>query len=217
MKVLLIEDNKEIANNIQEFLGLEWYTVAWAGRGDEWCQTAIAYDFDIILLDLSLPFLDGIEICKKIREKKQTPIIMITARESIEQRIAWLDVWADDYIVKPFDLWELEARIRAHTRNIHKQKKYEKNNISISLETRSFSRDGTDVNITQKEFLILEILLKKAPYVVSRTDVIDYVWGSEDERFSADGKLDVYISNLRSKFWKNLIETIKWVGYKIDI
>lgn len=215
MKVLLIEDNKDIAKNISEYLSLEGYIVAWNWRWDDWLSVASTYDFDIILLDLSLPWIDGLEVCKNIKSKKNIPIIMITARESIDEKVIGLWFWADDYIVKPFDLRELVARMKVQERKKHISKTYDIWDIHIDIEARIFSKNGNKVLMTQKEFLILETLLNNAPSIVSRTDIIEYVWGNGEELFANDSKLDVYISNLRTKFWKNFIETIKWVGYKI--
>ena len=218
MKILLIEDNKDIAKNITEYLKLEWYIVAWNGRGDDGFTMASQYDFDLILLDLSLPWMDGIDICKNIKTKKpEIPIIMITARESVDDKVKWLWFWADDYIIKPFDLRELVARIKVQERKKNVSKNYVFGDIVLQLESRDFTKKWEKILLTQKEFLILEVLLKRMPNLVSRTDIIDEVWWGEDELFKSDGKLDVYISNLRTKFGKNFIETVKGVGYKIQI
>lgn len=214
MKILLIEDNKEIAKNIQDYLKLDGHIVAWSGRGDDGLTSGLWYDFDVILLDLSLPWKDGIDVCKQIRQKKEVPIIMITARESVDQKVAWLESGANDYLVKPFDMRELVARIQAVTRNSFLSQEKTFQDITLDFASRKFLKKWKKITVTQKEFLILEYIYKHAPYVVSRTDVIHHVWWGEDELFSADGKLDVYISNLRSKFGKQIIETIKWVGYK---
>jgi two-component system, OmpR family, response regulator ArlR len=216
MKILLIEDNKDIAKNISEYLKLEGYIVAWSGRGDDGLKMAHDYDFDLILLDLSLPWMDGLDICKRVKaQKKHIPIIMITARESIDDRVKWLGFWAEDYLIKPFDLRELVARIKVQERKTNISKNFETRDISINLDSRTFTKKWEKILLTQKEFLILEVLLKNIPNIVSRTDIISHVWGGEDDLFWADGKLDVYISNLRSKFGKDFIETVKGVGYKI--
>lgn len=217
MKILLIEDNKEIAKNIQEYLKLDGHIVAWSGRGDDGLTSGLGYDFDVILLDLSLPWKDGIDVCKQIRQKKEVPIIMITARESIDQKVTWLGSGANDYLVKPFDMRELVARIHVVTRQTNASKKHTFGDIELDFDARVFTKKWKKISLTQKEFLILEYLYKSAPKVVTRTDIIDEVWWGEDELFASSGKLDVYISNLRSKFGKQMIETIKWVGYKWGI
>ncbi len=216
MYILLIEDNKDISDNIRQYLELDGYKVATSFRWDEWEKTALSFDFDLILLDLTLPWKDGIEVCKNIVQKKNTPIIMITAREDIDSKTLGFEAGAWDYIVKPFHLKEISIRIK----NLLKRKEVHSNfifwDIEIDLPKRKFSKKWIPLHLPQKEFLIIEILLRQKGNIVSRTDIIEYIWGWEDALFLSDAKLDVYISNLRSKFWKDFIETIKGVGYKIE-
>ena len=216
MHVLIIEDNLEIQKNIKEYLEMEDYKVSTCSDWECGLDTAIAQSYDIILLDLMLPKIDGITIAKKIKQKKQTPILMITAKDSIDQKLIGFASGADDYIVKPFDLRELEARIQS----VYKRGKnitwdiFSYNDLEINLKNRVFLRGGEEVNITGKEFQIIEILLTNRGTTISRTQIIEDIWG-EDGLFSSDWKLDVYISNLRTKLWKDLIKTIKWYGYRI--
>ena len=210
-KILLIEDNKDISDNIKEYLELEDFIIDRAFDWEEWIDKALLKKYDLILLDLMLPKIDGLTIARKITKKIDTPIIMITAKDSIEDKLTWFENWAIDYIVKPFDLRELEARIKARLKQWHSIIEY--NNIIIDLEKREFLKDNQKVKITTKEYLIFEYLYNNKDKVVTRTDIIEYVWW-ESELFDADWKLDVYISNLRKKLDKKIIETIKWVGYK---
>jgi two-component system, OmpR family, response regulator ArlR len=216
MYILLIEDNKDISDNIRQYLELDGYKVATSFRWDDWEKTALSFDFDLILLDLTLPWKDGIEVCKNIVQKKDTPIIMITAREDIDSKTLGFEAGAWDYIVKPFHLKEISIRIK----NLLKRKESHSNftfwDIEIDLPKRKFSKKWVSLHLPQKEFLIIEILLKQKWNIVSRTDIIEYIWWWEDALFESDAKLDVYISNLRSKFWKDFIETIKGVGYRIE-
>lgn len=214
MKILLIEDNKEISQNVSEYLELEWFQVEACFDGETGLENAIYKNYDIILLDLMIPVIDGLTVCRKLRQKKDTPVIMITAKDSIDDRVAWLDIWASDYIVKPFDLRELLARINSVLRRNEGNIIFEFGDISIDLEKRVFLKWKSAVHITQKEFLILEKLISNKWNVVNRTDIIEYIWW-EDALFDGDNKLDVYISNLRNKLDKTLIVTIKWVWYKI--
>ncbi len=215
MYILLIEDNKEISDNIRQFLELDGFKVATSFRWDDGVKTAISFDFDMILLDLTLPWKDGLEVCKEIVQKKQTPIIMITARESIEDKTLWFEVGAWDYIVKPFHLKELSLRIKNLLKRKENTTTYEIGDIEINLPKRVFLKSWSQIHLPQKEFLILEILLKEKGQIISRTDIIEYIWWWEDALFLSDAKLDVYISNLRHKFGKDFIKTIKWVGYQI--
>ena len=214
-KILLIEDNKEISNNIKLYLELEDYDVDVAYSWDIWLDKATTKTYDLILLDLMLPVIDWFTICEKLTRKIETPIIMITAKDSIEDKIKWFEKWTVDYIVKPFDLRELDARIKSTLSRNWTKKDYEFENVMLSIGNRIFKVDWKDVNITQKEYLILDILFQKMESGASRTDIIDYVWWEED-LFNADPKLDVYISWIRSKLNKNLIKTIKGYWYRIN-
>ena len=209
-KILLIEDNKEISNNIKEYLELEGYNIDIAFDWEEWIDKALLKKYDIILLDLMLPKIDGLTIAKKITKKIDTPIIMITAKDSLEDKLTWFKNGAIDYIVKPFDLRELEARIKATLKqsiNIIEFK-----DVRVDFDKREFLRWSKEVKITIKEFLIFEFLYNNKDRVVTRSDIIEYVWW-ESGLFESDGKLDVYISNLRKKLNKNIVETVKGIGY----
>ena len=215
MKILLIEDNKEISANVSEYLELEGFEVDACYDGESWLESAVYKNYDLILLDLMIPVIDGVTVCRKLRQRKDTPVIMITAKDSIDDKVLWLDTGASDYIVKPFDLRELMARINSvMKRNINTNITYEFDTILIDLGKRSFLKDNTQVHITQKEFLILEKLIESKWNVVNRSDIIEYIWW-EWALFDGDNKLDVYISNIRNKLDKQLIVTVKWVWYKI--
>jgi len=216
-KILLIEDNKDISRNIKEYLELEGYLVEVAYDGEVWIDKATEHKYDLILLDLMLPKIDGFTIAKKLQRRIKTPIIMTTAKDSIDDKLLWFESGALDYIVKPFDLRELEVRINIllkRNQNTHDIIEFE--DVEIHLEKREFKKSDTLVNITQKEFLIFEYLYKNNSRVVTRTELIEHIWW-ENWLFESDSKLDVYISNLRKKLCKNIIETVKGVGYKIGV
>jgi len=221
-KILIIEDNKEISENIKQYLELEDYVITQAFDGEQGIERATKEDYDLILLDLMLPVVDGIDIARRVVAKKWTPIIMTTARETLQDRLLWFDIWAVDYLVKPFNLSELHARILVHIWNktqpwsnseAHKWK-VSIEGIDIDFKKHIFSRDGDDIHLTQKEFLIVEKLFSLRDQVVSRSDIIEYLWWG-DALFGWDNKLDVYISNIRSKLGKKFVKTIKWVGYML--
>ena len=215
-KILLIEDNREISQNITDYLELEWFEITQVFDWEKAFDFALKKKFDLILLDLMLPKIDWITIAKKISKKIEIPIIMITAKDSISQKLEWFESWAIDYIVKPFDLRELEARIKAHLRILESDKKIIFWDLEINLNTREFLKNWKKIKITKKEILIFEYLYENKEKVCTRTDLIEYVWWAESI-FDDDSKLDVYISNLRKKLDKKLIETVKWVWYKIKI
>jgi DNA-binding response OmpR family regulator len=220
-KILLVEDNKDISRNIKEYLELEGYDVIQAFDGELWIEKATKDDFDLILLDLMLPEVDGISIARRVVAKKWTPIIMITARESVGDKLLGFETGAVDYLVKPFDLRELHARIMVHIKNNSRDSSVFNNNdefivweIHINLKKHEFTKWGQDIHLTQKEFLIMDKLISLKDQVVSRSDIIEYLWWG-DSLFDGDNKLDVYISNIRSKLWKQIIKTVKWVGYML--
>ena len=214
MHILLIEDNRDISANIKEYLELEKFSVDTAFDGLEWLEKALSGKYDLILLDLMLPKYDGIHLAQKVKSKKDTPILMITARESIDERLLWFSAWAIDYLVKPFDLRELVARIQVHLWNQKTSwNSFLSWDIHLDFSKRKFLIAETEVHLTQKEFLILQKIYQEKDTVVTRSDIIESLWGEESLFEGGDNKLDVYISNIRQKLGKDIITTIKGVGY----
>ncbi|OIP51934.1 hypothetical protein AUK10_04315 [Candidatus Gracilibacteria bacterium CG2_30_37_12] len=213
MRVLLIEDNREISKNIKRYLELDAWKVDIAYDGKTGLEKALQEEYNIILLDGMLPVMDGLEVCKKVQAQKNTPIIMITARDELSDTIHGLESGADDYLVKPFDLKELEMRMFAVLRRAQKQifKEIIYKDIVINLQKREVEKGGEIIHIPLKEFQILEYLITHEGVAVSRTDIIDHIWGGES-LFESD-KLDVYISNIRKKLSPDIIQTIKGYGY----
>lgn len=216
MKILLIEDNKSIANNIKRYLELSDYEVFIAENGLYGLEVARKNDFDLMILDLMLPGMDWEKVCEEIKKEKDIPVIMTTAKWQLEDKLEWFNVGADDYLVKPFDLEELEARVKALTRRKLKDfKPVKKWNVTIDIYSKKIKKWDKEVKLTLKEYNILEYLVKNIGLPVSRTDIIAEIWWW-DSRWENDGKLDVYISTIRSKLWKDVIETVKGFGYKIS-
>ncbi len=218
MKLLLIEDNKTIATNIKKYLELEWYEVLVVENWLYWLEVAKKNDFDLIVLDLMLPWLDGIEICKQIKKEQDVPVIMTTAKWQLDDKLEWFDAGADDYLVKPFDLEELLVRITVLIKRFWSDNDndvFEKWNIKIDIKAKKILNKWKEVKFTIKEFNILEILTDNKWIAVSRTEIIEELWWG-DSLFEWDWKLDVYISWIRKKLWKDLIKTIKWFWYKIE-
>lgn len=216
MQILVIEDNKTIANNIKKYLELDGNSVFIAENGLYGLEVARKNDFDIIVLDLMLPGLEWEKVCAEIKKEKDIPVIMTTAKWQLEDKLEWFNVWADDYLVKPFDLEELEARIKVLTkRKQWSSKPIKKWNISIDIQNRKILKWNKEVKLTVKEYNILECLVKNIWIPLSRTDIIQEVWWW-DSLFDDDGKLDVYISTLRRKLGKEIIETVKGFGYRVN-
>ena len=216
MQILVIEDNKTIANNIKKYLELDNNSVFIAENGLYGLEVARKNDFDIIVLDLMLPGLEWEKVCAEIKKDKDIPVIMTTAKWQLEDKLEWFNVWADDYLVKPFDLEELEARIKVLTkRKQWENKAIKKWNITIDIQNRKVLKWTKEVKLTVKEYNILECLVKNIWIPLSRTDIIQEVWWW-DSLFDDDGKLDVYISTLRRKLGKDIIETVKGFWYKVN-
>ena len=215
MKILLVEDNKTIGNNIKKYLELENHTVVRAENGLYALEVAKRNEFDVIVLDLMLPGMDGITLCKNIRKTHpDTAIIMATAKGQLDDKLEWFESGADDYLVKPFDLKELDARIQAITKRSGTANSIEYKNIRLEKDQKKIFKNNKEIKLTLKEFQIIEYLLERKWRSISRTEIIEEVRGN-DQVFEEDAKLDVYISTLRKKLGKTIIETIKWFGYQI--
>ena len=215
MRVLLVEDNVAIAKNIKDFCELEDITVDCAYDGEQGREMFQQYQYDVLVIDRMLPKMSGVDLCTSIRTSSAIPLMMLTAKGEISDKLEGFDRGFDDYLVKPFDLEELVARIRAlykRTAGVGQEFVYE--DIVVQLEMRRVIKKGQEVGLTIKEFYVLEYLIRHRGSPVSRADIIEYVrWG--DSLFENTDKLDVYIANLRRKLHREMIETIKGFGYTI--
>lgn len=217
MKLLVVEDNPNILNFIQKGLQEQSYAVDTASDGKEGFYLATTNSYDMIILDIMIPFMSGMELCKELRTYKiQTPILMLTAKDDSEDIIEGLDNGADDYMTKPFVLKELLARIRALTRRKPNQStSITFKDLQLDVIKKSVSRAGTDIELTAKEFAILELLIKNQNQIVSDSMIIESVW---DMNYSnASNLIKVYIYRLRNKVDKQYdekyINNIKNIGY----
>ncbi len=215
MHILLIEDHEDIANNIQKFLALENMQVDIANDGKLWLEQFQNKHYDFVLLDWMLPNMSGIEILKEIRKTREVPILMMTAKWQLNDKLEWFDTGADDYLVKPFDLEELVVRIKTIMKRFEEPDTFTYDKIEINLDSKKIFNNGKEITLALKEYQILEYLIGNQGYATSRSDIVDHIWGWE-ALFEQDSKLDVYISTLRKKLDKSLIQTIKWFGYKIE-
>lgn len=214
MKILLIEDNREISQNIKEYFELDWYIVDCYYDGISGLDILDSKSYDIILLDLMLPGIDWITISRKLKWKINTPIIVISAKEDIDTKLKWFENWVLDYIVKPFDLRELDARMKII---LNKNTSFlDFWNYSFDFENRIFKISWNEIKVWKTEFQILKLLYENKNKFVSRWEIIEEIWW-ENALFESDWKLDVYISNIRSKFWKDILKTSKWYGYKFNL
>ncbi len=219
MRVLLVEDDELLGQGIRSCLKTSGYTIDWIQDGAHAYQTITSKSesFDIIVLDLGLPKMSGLEVLKGIREKNiSTPVLILTAFETVDDRVSGLDAGADDYMTKPFDLEELNARIRALLR---RSKRRAKPNITygdIMLDPASHvvSHAGKTIMISRREFSLLQKLLENAGRVISREQLNQtlYGWGENID----SNALEVHIHNLRKRFGSDLIRTIRGVGYMVE-
>lgn len=218
-KILIVEDEQNLARFIELELKHEQYEVEIENDGQSGLDRALKYDFDLILLDLMLPNINGLEICRQIRQVQNTPIIMITAKSDTYDKVVGLDYGADDYIVKPFDIEELLARIRAMLRRQPKKNKNEININGLVIDKDAFkvSVNGEHVGLTKTEYDLLLLLAENINHVMQREQIIEYVWGYDTE--VETNVVDVYIRYLRNKLKPynkdTYIETVRGVGYVI--
>ena len=220
MRILIIEDEKKIADFVKRGLKEEGYAPDVAHDGEEGHFLAKSNNYDLIILDLMLPKMDGITLCKKLRaERIATPIIMLTAKGTVKDKVTGLDSGADDYLAKPFAFEELLARIRALVRKKESKEatKLEVADLLLDLLTHKVSRAGREIQLTTKEYALLEYLMRNAGTIVTRTMISEHVWDADFDTFT--NVIDVYINYLRNKidaaFEKKLIQTIRGRGYII--
>ena len=216
LSLLLVEDTKTIAESIKKYLELDWHKVMWVDHWDYANELVKHQSFDIILLDLMLPWVDWITIAKTIRAiHPETPILIMTAKWQLEDKLEWFEVWADDYLVKPFDLEELEARVLALAKRLPKKEELVFEDIRLDINQKKVFKWDEELNFSLKEFQILEMLMQNQWIAVSRLDIIEEIrWW--EAWFEEDGKLDVYLSTIRRKIGKDSIETIKGFWYRMN-
>lgn len=223
MHVLVVEDERRIATYIKRGLKEQGYAVDLAFTGPEALDWAETVPFDLIVLDLMLPELDGISVCRRLRQRGiQAPILMLTARDAVDDRVAGLDAGADDYLVKPFALKELLARLRALGRRaaeVPKSAILQIADLSLDTLTHRVWRGGKTIPLTAKEYAVLECLLREPERVLTRTAIADHVWNYDI--FNESNVVDVYIRNLRRKiddgFDLKLIHTVRGSGYRVSV
>ena len=213
--ILLVEDNQTIGQNIQKYLELEGYSVLWVQNWSYANEVVKHQEFDLVLLDLMLPGTDGLVVAKTIKQhQEQTRILMMTAKGQLEDKLEGFEVWADDYLVKPFDLEELVARIEALLRRSVQKDVVSYGVLTLDNLQKKIFKGWEEIKLSLKEFQILELLIHNKGMALSRLDIIEEIWGW-DAGFEEDGKLDVYLSTIRRKIWKEMIETIKGYGYRL--
>jgi two-component system, OmpR family, response regulator MprA len=216
-RVLVVEDDDEIAGVLQRSLRLEGYDVRISPDGEAALTDARSFVPDLVILDLGLPRLDGMEVAKRLRADDDVPILMLTARDAVESRVEGLDVGADDYLVKPFERQELLARLRALLRRRPPRGSASLvcADLQLNPDTHEVSRDGRQIELTQREFELLEFLMRNERIVIPRQRLLEEVWGYDP--FATTNTIEVFVSNLRRKLESGgearLLHTIRGAGY----
>ena len=216
MRLLLVEDDHMIGETVQDVLRAEGLAVDWVKDGEAAWRAAQDEVYDLILLDLGLPGRDGLDVLRGLRAAEiQTPVLIATARDAVSQRIAGLDAGADDYLLKPYDLGELLARVRALMRRstARVEQAYVYRNVRIQPEAREALVDDRPVTLSAREWAVLLALLKRPGALMSRTQLEDKIFGWDDE--IASNVVEVYIHGLRKKLGPELIVNVRGVGYMV--
>jgi len=222
MRLLLVEDDEKLARALARGLTREGYSIDVAHTGDDAVDQALAGEYDGVVLDVMLPGLDGFSVCRELRRNAQwLPVLMLTARGDVSDRIRGLDAGADDYLVKPFDFGELLARLRALFRrgSSEQGEALEVGELRIDPETRMVDRGGREIELTAREMAVLEVLARHAGQVVSRTQLLEEVW--EEEYDGSQNVVDVYVGYVRKKLElpsddRSVIRTVRGVGFVLE-
>ncbi len=216
MRVLIIEDEPDLLRSLAQALREAGYAVDTAADGEDGLFKAESSDYNAIVLDGMLPKLDGWELLKRLRETKKTPVLMLTARDRSRDRVRGLDTGADDYVVKPFDLEELLARLRALIRRAANQPRstIQIGNVAVNMAARTISQAGENVTLTAREYALVEYLALHCGEVVTRTVLYEHLFDENDCTLS--NLLDVHVSNVRKKLGQEFIATRRGHGYCIE-
>lgn len=222
MNILIIDDEPDLLEKIKALLLSEQYTVSTSADGDDGLEKILNNIYDLILLDIMLPGINGLEILTEIRSAGvRTPVLMLTARGDIDDKVTGLNLGADDYLAKPFSVAELLARIRALIRRGHTSNPViEAGDLRLNTISREVTKSGEFLTLTTKEFAILEFLLHNRGRAISRFSLAEHVWGDNFDPFSMSNFIDVHVSNLRKKLrshgCEQIIRSIRGVGYLIE-
>jgi DNA-binding response OmpR family regulator len=220
MRVLIVEDEKKVASFIKKGLQQEGYAADAVHNGAEACQNALLLDYDLVVLDLMLPEKSGLEVLREIRSKKPNlPVLVLTAKGAVDDKVAGLDAGADDYLIKPFAFAELSARIRALLRRGSQENtRLKLADLEMDTASRQVRRSGQAIDLKLKEYALLEFLLRNVHRPVTRTMIVEHVWDIHFD--SVSNVVDVHINSLRNKidkgFPRPLIHTVRGVGYMLS-
>jgi len=216
MRILIVEDEVDVRRSLIRLLREEGYAVDEAAQGSEGLHKALEFDYDVIILDYLMPGMDGREVLRRLRGVKRTPVLMLTARNSIEDRVVGLDLGADDYLAKPFVQKELLARLRALIRRNHQTvgATITLGEVVIDTVARRVTRGGKEEPVTGREYILLEYLAHRRGAVVNRNELYEHLFDENEDTLS--NLLEVHVCNLRRKLGSELIKTRRGLGYIIE-
>ncbi len=214
--MLVVEDQDDLREVVAETLREESFAVDESADGEEGLYKALNWDYDIVVLDVMMPVMDGLEVLEKLRKEKQTPVLMLTALDQVRDKVKGLNHGADDYLAKPFDLAELVARVRAVMRRKGGDHRPEVTvgNVTINTTAKTLRLGNQEVEVTAREFAMAELMIKHRDEVVTRDFLYDHLFDENDESMS--NMLDVYVYKLRQKLGKNFIKTRRGQGYIVE-
>ena len=222
MRILIVEDEKKVAGFIKKGLEEETYAVDVAHDGEEGFHLADMNQYDMIILDLMLPKMDGLEVLTRLRDKKvSTPILLLTAKDAVDDKVTGLNKGADDYLTKPFAFSELLARIRSLLRRgqVETQTELKVGDLTLDMVSHKVSREGEEIELTGKEYSLLEYFMRNEGKVLTRTMIAEHVWDYNFDTFT--NVIDVYVNHLRKKIDKKypakLLHTLRGVGYVMRV
>ncbi|MBC7879494.1 MAG: response regulator transcription factor [Anaerolineales bacterium] len=221
MRILIVEDEAGVAGFVEQGLTEAGYAVNVARDGTEGLEYALAYEYDAIVLDIMLPKMNGLDVLREIRDKRvKAPVLLLTARDGLDDRVRGLDFGADDYLVKPFAFPELLARIRALLRRppLQAGNLFQMNTLEMDIVQHEVRRDGKRIELSPREFALLEMLFRHPNQVLTRTQIVEHVWNFNF--FSDTNVVDVYVGYLRRKIDRDsavpLIHTVRGIGYRLS-
>lgn len=215
-RILIAEDEARIASFLEKGLKANGFTTVTVGDGEEAAAMAVDTDFDLLILDLGLPVVDGVHVLSQIRARgERMPVIILTARDGLTDKVSGLEGGADDYVTKPFKFEELLARVRTRLRDSGKREPHvlEAAGIILDLRARQAKVDGRSVELSAREFILAEMLFRHPGQVLSREQILSHVWGYDFDPGS--NVVDVYVGYLRKKLGQDLIETVRGMGYRL--
>ncbi len=220
MKILVIEDHPKIRENIIKFLKISGYLPEWAFNGEEALEKIAFNKYDILVLDINMPIMDGREFMKKLRNNgSNIPVIALSSNSMLDDKLEMFELWVDDYLTKPFELKELEMRIKAIAKRKDKtiENYLEIGDIKIDFAKHKIYKNNIEIEISNKHYLIVEFLFRNKWFPKSKVAILEKVWGELEENLDLNSTtLEAHISVLRKKISKDFIKTIKWVGYIIE-